>query len=93
VIEEEGLLERVQEGEKLLRAGLAEIPAVREVRGLGYLLGVVLDRPGKAVREELLKKGVLVGGSDLPDTLRLLPPLILGPAEIDLFLETLESAL
>jgi acetylornithine aminotransferase/acetylornithine/N-succinyldiaminopimelate aminotransferase len=93
VIEEEGLLERVQEGEKLLRAGLAEIPAVREVRGLGYLLGVVLDRPGKPVREALLKKGVLVGGSDLPDTLRLLPPLVLGPAEIDLFLETLESVL
>jgi acetylornithine/succinyldiaminopimelate/putrescine aminotransferase len=93
VIEEERLLDRVREGEIRLRAGLAKLPAIREVRGAGYLLGLVLDRPAKPIREALLGKGVLVGGSDLPDTLRLLPPLVLGPAEIDHFLETLEKVL
>jgi acetylornithine/succinyldiaminopimelate/putrescine aminotransferase len=93
VIAEERLLDRVTEGEAHLRSGLARFPAVREVRGAGYLLGLVLDRPAKPVREALLAKGVLVGGSDLPDTLRLLPPLVLGAAEIDHFLETLETVL
>ena len=83
VIEEEGLLDRVRDGSTRLRQGLRQITAVREVRGEGYLLGIVLDRPGKPVREALLQKGILVGGSDLPDTLRLLPPLVLTTEEID----------
>jgi acetylornithine/succinyldiaminopimelate/putrescine aminotransferase len=93
VIEEEDLLDRVRDGSTLLRQGLRQIPSVREVRGEGYLLGVVLDRPGKPVREALLSRGVLVGGSDLPDTLRLLPPLVLAIEEIDRFLGVLSKVL
>jgi acetylornithine aminotransferase len=63
------------------------------VRGEGFLLGVALDRPGKPVREALLQSGFLVGGSDLPDTLRLLPPLVLTAEEIDRFLEALRRIL
>ena len=92
MIDEEGLLEKVQAGSKRLREGLEKIAAVRKVRGEGYLLGVVLDRPGKPVREALLREGVLVGGSDLPDVLRLLPPLVLTNAEIDRFLEKFAEA-
>src|SRR5262249_35300165 len=86
VIEEEGLLDRVRDGSTRLRQGLRGQAAVREVRGEGYLLGVALDRPAKPVREALLEKGVLVGGCDLPDTIRLLPPLVLTEEEIDRFL-------
>ena len=68
-----------------LAEGLSGIAAVREVRGEGFLLGIVLDRPGKPVREALLERGFLVGGSDLPDVLRLLPPLVLTAEEIDAF--------
>ena len=89
VIDGEGLLERVRAGSERLRNGLAGIAAVRQVRGEGYLLGVLLDRPGKPVREALLAKGFLVGGSDLPDVLRLLPPLVLTGGEIDRFLAAL----
>lgn len=93
VIEEEGLLDRVRDGSTRLRQGLRQIGAVREVRGEGYLLGVALDRPGKPVREELLARGVLVGGSDLPDTLRLLPPLVVTAEEIDRFLSVFAEVL
>jgi acetylornithine/N-succinyldiaminopimelate aminotransferase len=93
VIEGEGLLENVNRGSQRLREGLARIPAVKEVRGEGFLLGVVLDRPGKPVREALLSRGVLVGGSDLPDVLRLLPPLVLTAEEIDRFLAALREVL
>jgi acetylornithine/N-succinyldiaminopimelate aminotransferase len=93
VIEEEDLLDRVRDGSTRLRQGLRLIPGVREVRGEGYLLGVAFDRPGKPVREALLSRGVLVGGSDLPDTLRLLPPLVLTAEEIDQFLGVLSEVL
>jgi acetylornithine/N-succinyldiaminopimelate aminotransferase len=93
VIREEGLLEKVRAGSKLLREGLSEIGAVREVRGEGYLLGIVLDRPGKPVRQALLERGFLVGGSDLPDVLRLLPPLVLTEEEIGRFLDAFRRVL
>jgi acetylornithine/succinyldiaminopimelate/putrescine aminotransferase len=93
VIKEEGLLANVRAGSQRLRQGLSAIPGVREVRGEGFLLGLALDRPGKPVREALLERGFLVGGSDLPDTLRLLPPLVLTAEEIDRFLEALRRIL
>jgi acetylornithine/succinyldiaminopimelate/putrescine aminotransferase len=66
---------------------------VQQVRGEGFLLGIVLDRPGKPVREALMARGILVGGSDLPNVLRLLPPLVLKAEEIDRFLSALQEVL
>ena len=93
VILEEGLLGNVREGSQRLKQGLAELPGVREVRGEGFLLGAALDRPGKPVRDALRERGFLVGGSDLPDVLRLLPPLVLTPEEIGRFLDAAREIL
>lgn len=93
VIEEEDLLGNVRRGSQRLREGLARQPGVEDVRGEGFLLGVVLDRPGRPVREALLERGVLVGGSDVPDVLRLLPPLVLREEEIARFLAVLREVL
>jgi acetylornithine/N-succinyldiaminopimelate aminotransferase len=93
VIEKEDLLENVRRGSERLKTGLSRLSGVKGVRGEGFLLGVVLDRPGRPVREELLSRGFLVGGSDLPEVLRLLPPLVLRAEEIDRFLEALGMVL
>jgi acetylornithine/N-succinyldiaminopimelate aminotransferase len=93
VIEEEDLLGNVRRGSQRLREGLAHLPGVEEVRGEGFLLGVVLDRPGRPVREALLERGVLVGGSDVPHVLRLLPPLVLREEEIARFLAAMRDVL
>jgi len=93
VILEEKLIENVRAGSRRLVDGLSALPAVREVRGEGFLLGVVLDRPCKPVRQALLERGFLVGGSDLPDVLRLLPPLVLTQEEIDRFLVAMSKVL
>jgi acetylornithine/succinyldiaminopimelate/putrescine aminotransferase len=93
VIEEEGLLENVRAGSERLKKGLSSLAAIKEVRGEGFLLGIRLDRPARPVREALLARGVLVGGSDLSDVLRLLPPLVLKSDEIDHFLAVLEEVL
>jgi len=93
VIEEEHLLENVRAGSQRLKTGLSALAGVREIRGEGFLLGIALDRPGKPVREALLARGFLVGGSDRPDVLRLLPPLVLTAEEIDRFLEAMGQVL
>ncbi len=93
VIEEEHLLENVRAGSQRLRTGLSALAGVQEIRGEGFLLGVALDRPGKPVREALMARGFLVGGSDQPDVLRLLPPLVLTAEEIDRFLEAMGQVL
>jgi acetylornithine/N-succinyldiaminopimelate aminotransferase len=93
VIREERLLERVRRGSERLHGGLRRVPGVRDVRGLGYLLGIVLESDSRPLRERLLERGVLVGGAADPRVVRLLPPLVLGDAEIDRFLEVLAECL
>jgi acetylornithine/succinyldiaminopimelate/putrescine aminotransferase len=64
-------------------------PQIKEIRGKGLLLGLVLDRPSKPARAELLKRRILVGGADDPNVIRLLPPLTVGPAEVALLKKAL----
>jgi acetylornithine/N-succinyldiaminopimelate aminotransferase len=64
-------------------------PRIKEIRGKGLLLGVVLDGPSKAVRAELLKKRILVGGADDPAVIRLMPPLTVTKAELGAFKDAL----
>jgi acetylornithine aminotransferase/acetylornithine/N-succinyldiaminopimelate aminotransferase len=93
VIDGEGLLENVRRGSAQLREGLSRLSGVREIRGEGFLLGIVLGRPGKLVREALMERGFLVGGSDQAHVLRLLPPLVLKTDEIARFLAACEAVL
>jgi acetylornithine aminotransferase len=89
----DGLLDHVKRvGERLWR-GLAELPGVKDVRGAGLLLGVVLDAPAAGdVAKTLLNKGFLVNAAQ-PDVVRLAPPLILSPAQADSFLAAMTEVL
>lgn len=84
------LTENAAKMEELVRATF-RFPQIKEIRGKGLLLGLVLDRPSKAVRDALLKKKIIVGGADDAAVIRLLPPLTVGPAEIGLLRGALEE--
>ena len=58
---------------KVLRDGLADLG---EVRGLGLLLAVELDRPAAPVVEAALAHGLVIGSAG-EQVLRLTPPLTL----------------
>ncbi len=75
-----GFLENVRATSAALRAAALTGPVV-EVRGAGLLLGLVLADgvQAGAVRDHLLSRGVLVGTSNDPRVLRLMPPLVLRP--------------
>lgn len=94
VILEEGFLEQVRETGDYFKNRLlelkAEFPLIREVRGLGLLLGLALDRPGKPYVDACLERGLLINCTQ-ETILRFAPPLIVGRAEIDTLIETLKE--
>jgi acetylornithine/succinyldiaminopimelate/putrescine aminotransferase len=83
VLEAPGALAHVVEMGELLAEGLRELPGVREVRGRGLMLAAELsgaDAP--AVVARALHEERLVLNATGPDTIRFLPPLIVGADEI-----------
>ena len=89
---DDALLEGVVAAGERLAAGLRALPAVREVRGAGLLLGCELDRPAGPVVAACLDAGLVVGSAG-ERVLRLTPPLVVGPDEIDRALAVVHEAL
>ena len=86
------LLARVTATGRALAAGLSELPCVREVRGVGLLLGAELDRPAADVVAQCAERGLLVGTAG-ENVLRVTPPLVVTAAEVDQALGVLEEVL
>jgi predicted acetylornithine/succinylornithine family transaminase len=84
VLEDPELHRRVRElGERIV-AQLQEIPRLRNVRGRGLMIAFDVDggdAPG-IVRRALLEQRLVCNATG-PETIRLLPPLIIGEAEAD----------
>ncbi|MBM4350444.1 MAG: acetylornithine/succinylornithine family transaminase [Deltaproteobacteria bacterium] len=94
VIEREGLPERARvQGEYFLE-GLRAIKSdrVREVRGLGLMMGIELKEKAGPYIQKLMEKGVIVLLAG-PTVIRLLPPLVITREEIDNVLSTMKEVL
>ena len=90
-------LAQVQETGEYFRAQLGAIAErhaglIKEVRGLGLMIGCELTGSSKVAVAELLKQGVLVNSIG-DHVLRFVPPLIISKAEIDSFMPVLEQVL
>ncbi|WBC08986.1 acetylornithine transaminase [Micromonospora sp. WMMA1947] len=94
-IAHEGLLDHVKRIGERLRRGVEALghPLVREVRGAGLLLGVVLDQPVSGAAAAALREAGFLVNPVQPDVVRLAPPLILTAAQADAFLAALPAAL
>ena len=68
------------------------VPQIKEIRGLGFLLGIEISGAVGEVVKDCLANGLLIGSAG-PNTLRLAPPLIVTKAEIDQAIEILEAVL
>jgi [amino-group carrier protein]-gamma-(L-lysyl/L-ornithyl)-L-glutamate aminotransferase len=69
-----------------------DAPQVREVRGLGLLLGVELKGKSTPVVQALLERSVLALPAG-PTVLRLLPPLVITDEELERVLDALAESL
>lgn len=91
----DGALDRVKRTGEKLRGGIEALghPLVSHVRGAGLLLGIVLNEPlAPQVQLAAQDAGFLVN-APAPDVVRLMPPLIIGDAETDAFLQALPGVL
>jgi acetylornithine/N-succinyldiaminopimelate aminotransferase len=96
IIEQEGLISRVAEMGSYLIQGLRTLasryPVMREIRGMGLMIGVEMGEIAKEVVSRLLKRGFITNASH--DTvLRLLPPFLISKTDIDEFLAALDEVL
>ena len=82
---DEPLLRGVLERERVVRAALAGAKGVKQITGLGLMLGVECDRPGKEIAAECLARGLVV--LTAKEKVRLLPALNIP---LDLLSEGLE---
>ncbi|MDQ3175532.1 MAG: hypothetical protein M3Q91_17795, partial [Acidobacteriota bacterium] len=76
-----------------LRHRITEIPQVKQVRGLGFLLGLEFAYKAASIHKRLLERKVITGTSSDPNVLRLLPALCLRPSAIDLFVNELKTVI
>ncbi len=86
---DDALLAHVQQASAQLADGLAQFG---EVRGLGLLLAVELDRPAAPIVEAALAHGLVIGSAG-EQTLRLTPPLTITAEETALGLKLLREVL
>jgi acetylornithine/N-succinyldiaminopimelate aminotransferase len=96
IIEQEGLLARVVEMGRYIMNGLRSLatrhPIIKEVRGMGLMIGAEIGDSAKEVVERLLNRGFIANAAH--DTvLRLLPPFIVSKKDIDEFLAALDEVL
>ena len=83
-MEAEGLLDNATRMGELIRQGfrdaLGGAPGVVDVRGMGLMIGIELDRPCGDLVKQALEAGLLINVT-AERVLRLLPPLIIREAE------------
>lgn len=96
VVLDEGFLEKVQHTALLLKQRLAEIQdhhsdIIEEIRGEGLLLGIKCRIPNAQLVEALFNEKMLaiLAGDNI---VRLLPPLIIGEAEVNEACQKITSA-
>jgi acetylornithine/N-succinyldiaminopimelate aminotransferase len=92
LIDDETLLARVRELGERLDAGLRELPGVVEVRGRGLMRAIEIEGAPDLVRRALLEQRLVLNATG-PTTVRFLPPLIIGEAEVDEALSRLRTLL
>ena len=93
IIRDQKLVDNAAAMEVVVRDALGGIPEVLAVTGKGLLLGIELECPAKPIAAALIEQKIIVGTSDRPNQLRLLPPLTVKAEHIQQFADALSVAL
>ncbi len=93
VMEQEHLVENAAEVGAYLIEELKKFPQIKEVRGVGLMIGMEFNEPIKEIRRKLLFEQKVFTGVSGTNVIRLLPPLCLTKAEAAEFLERLKRVI
>lgn len=87
VLEQEQLIENAATVGHYLMTQLKSVDTVKEVRGLGLMIGLEMQGPVKQLRHHLLfDQKVFTGNASHPNVIRLLPPLTIDRKVADDFI-------
>ena len=93
VMEQENLIENAAETGEYLLNELKRIPALKDVRGHGLMIGFDIEGSASDLRKKLLfDKKIFTGGAGA-STVRLLPALGLSKDQVDTFLNAIKELL
>ncbi len=94
VLEKENLIANAKAVGNYLFKELSAMDGIKEVRGMGLMLGIELHEPSAPLRNHLLKEHrIFTGSASEKKTLRILPPLTLKKEEADVFLKAFADAM
>ncbi len=94
VIEKENLVAHAEEMGTYLMQELRKFSQPKEVRGLGLMVGIELDKPCSDIRNKLLHQyKMFTGSSSNKNTIRILPALNIQKEQLDRFLQAFEDVL
>ena len=95
IIEDEKLLDHIRETGAYFKArleSLKDLPVVTEVRGIGLMLAIQLNVPGKDYVKKMLERGFIINCTH--DTVLLfLPPFIISNKQVDKTIRALREVL
>lgn len=93
IIKVERLIENAEKIGNYLIEELNKIPQIKEVRGLGLMIGMEFEQPVKEIRSRLLFEKKIFTGASGTNIIRLLPPLCLSKNDADSFLVKFKEVL
>lgn len=94
VLEKERLLQNAQEVSTYFLKKSQTVPALKNVKGRGLMLGLEFEFPIAELRKNLIyKHKIFTGSAKNPNVLRILPPLTIKKEHLELFFEALISEL
>ena len=94
VLKSENLIENAAKVGAYAIEKMKTLQGVKEVRGIGLMIGVEFEFPTAALRKRLaFEEKCFVGSSSEANTIRLLPPLSITKADVDLLVEKMEMAI
>jgi len=93
IMAEEKLIDNAAKVGEFLMTELKKFPQIKEVRGLGLMIGLEFEQPVKEIRTKLLYEQKVFTGVTGANVIRLLPPLTLTIDDAKLFLERFAKCL
>jgi acetylornithine aminotransferase len=93
VMEEENLVENAAQIGNYLMNELKQIPAIKDVRGYGLMIGLEFENPIKPMRDKLLFEEKVFTGVTGTHIFRLLPPLSINKELADEFIKRFKKVI
>lgn len=93
VMKEENLIDNAAKVGTHLIEELKSFKGIKEIRGVGLMIGMEFEEPIKEIRSKLLFEQKVFTGVSGTNVIRLLPPLCLSMSEADDFLDRLHKVI